>query len=173
MAPANLCGRQPESLILILKGQKRVIDLTFQFDVWGQEHKPVADAEAHCWVHYWKASECCDRAKCIPNPRGELVFCELNECSAQLEWIWIPAVVEDDLSPSGLVSCFTAEAEAVPLLSLLWVSECRAEGAWGKGCRFGCLSTNSTANTQDSGWLLLSFLTVSGFLFSRCFCDLK
>lgn len=33
MAPANLYGSQPESVILILKGQRNFADLTLQLDV--------------------------------------------------------------------------------------------------------------------------------------------
>lgn len=74
VAPASPGESQAESVILILSGQSNTADL----DVKGQGLKCIADAESHCSVHYWKALECCSRAKCIPKLRAKLAFREVK-----------------------------------------------------------------------------------------------
>ena len=52
VAPAGPGGSQPESVILILSGQRSIADLTLLQDVKGQGLKCVADTESHHSVHY-------------------------------------------------------------------------------------------------------------------------
>lgn len=47
VAPAGSGGSEPESVILILPGQKSIADLTLLQNVKGQGLKCVADAESH------------------------------------------------------------------------------------------------------------------------------
>lgn len=78
LAPAGPGGSQAESVTLILSGQRSIADLTLLLGVNRQVLECVADAESHRSACYWKALECCSRAKCVPNPRAKLAFCELK-----------------------------------------------------------------------------------------------